>query len=84
MGNFTYGKALTLHGVTWYCQSPGTSWKTDPILGWELYNTDGGWLLIGPEYVEVSSYTDKLRRAMEWAGPIVKGDRKPFEYGDQE
>ena len=49
---------------------------------WELYKTDGGWLLLGPEYVEVSSHTEKLKEAMEWASPIVTGDRNPFYLED--
>lgn len=83
MSDFRYGKSIMRGGISWYCQTPGTSWKTDPVMGrWELYKTDGGWLLLGPEYVEVSSHTEKLKEAMEWASPIVTGDRNPFYLED--
>lgn len=80
MSEFVYGKSLKRGGYTWYCQTPGILWKTDPVIGWELFLTDGGWLLIGPECMKASSGTEKLMRAMEWAAPIVAGDKKPWDY----
>lgn len=76
---FVYGVSRTREFVTWYCQTPGTSWKTDPVIGWQLFHTDGGWLLIAPGCGEVGSGTESLYKAMDWAGPIVRGDKPMFD-----
>lgn len=52
-----YGKSYAC-GLTWYCQSPGKSWKTDPIIGFELEwrqgsrreGTETGWFLYSDEH----------------------------------
>lgn len=50
-------------GFTWYCQIPGVHWATDPSIGWSLFNTDGGWHLMG-HGLERPLHTDLLKVAM--------------------
>lgn len=64
---FKYNRSIT-RGLTWYCQSPGVCWKTDPQIGWELYYTDGpSWWLITSDGAEIDMGTRKLKEAMSTA-----------------
>lgn len=52
MSKFAYGRSLIRSGYTWYCQTAGSRWATDPVIGWELFLTAEGtgpatWFLIG-------------------------------------
>jgi hypothetical protein len=73
---FIYGKSMTRGGYTWYCQSAGTSWKTDPSIGWHLFYTDGpSWWLICPDYSERCMNTTKLGEAMLTAANYISGKK---------
>ena len=72
---FKYGRSIR-RGYTWYCQTPGTRWATDPIIGWELYYTDGpSWWLIGPDGSETDMCTRKVKEAMVRAFDYVYGKK---------
>lgn len=71
MREFSYKRSLTRAGYTWYCQSPGSSWATDPIIGWDLFYTDGpSWHLMGTGRHlgwEINLDTKRLKEAMDRA-----------------
>lgn len=79
--SFTYGRSIT-RKHTWYCQSPGTRWATDPVIGWELYLTAEGrgqatWWLMGTSEEnagrEINMGTRGLKAAMDEAIPFIDG-----------
>lgn len=76
MTDFTYGWSMSLGGYTWYCQLPGVCWRTDPVVGWELYYTDGpSWHLIGHGDNlgwEVSLDTERFKVAMDRAADTIE------------
>jgi hypothetical protein len=68
---FNYSRSLFGGGFQWYCQSAGISWKTDPVIGWELYLTAEGtgpatWYLMG-HGIEVNTHERGLKGAMRRA-----------------
>lgn len=68
---FSYGRSLFSGEYQWYCQTAGSRWATDPVVGWELYLTAEGtgpatWYLIG-HGVEVNTGERGLKAAMRQA-----------------
>lgn len=61
-----YDRSIT-RKYTWYCQTPGVSWKTDPVIGWELRYAEGAWALTAPDQSERNLNTRQLKEAMEHA-----------------
>ena len=75
MNDFRTDHKMTRAGITWFCQSPGSSWMTDPN-GWELYLTDGpAWHLFGigdnVGRAELSLGTRRLKEAMDTAAEEI-------------
>jgi hypothetical protein len=78
---FVYGRSIRRQ-YTWYCQSPGTRWATDPTIGWELYLTAEGsgaatWWLMGTSDKntgrEIDMGTRGLKAAMVEAIRFIDG-----------
>lgn len=80
MTDFVYGRSMISGDYTWYCQSPGVCWKTDPVVGWELFYTDGpSWHLIGHGDNlgwEVSLNTRQFKMAMHLADLTIEKIKK--------
>ena len=77
MREFRYARSMTRAGYTWYCQSPGVNWRTDPIIGWQLYYTDGpSWWLMGTGEetlgYEIDMCTRQLKVAMDEAAREIE------------
>lgn len=84
---FNYGRSITRAGYQWYCQTPGTRWAVDPVIGWELYLTSEGqgaatWWLMGTsdENVgrEINTGTNRLKEAMVDAAGFISGVKTEF------
>jgi hypothetical protein len=65
---FHYGRSLFSGAYQWYCQTAGSRWATDPVVGWELYLTAEGtgpatWYLIG-HGAEINTGEITLKKAM--------------------
>lgn len=72
MTEFSYRTMRRCNGYVWYCQTPGIHWAMDPIMGWELFLTDGpSWYLMGHGY-EKRLDTPLFRDAMRLATRMIK------------
>lgn len=84
---FRYSRSINRAGYQWYCQSAGSRWGLDPILGWELYFTAEGrgaatWWLMGTGAGnlgrEINMGTNRLKEAMVEAAGFVSGEKTEF------